>query len=424
MPHSSDIRRVMLPNGITLLMAENHALPIVSMYAMFQYGSRFENDAQAGKASMLGDMLDEGTHSRTAQEIALAVEETGARLGAFAGYSRAGAQVSALAEDFPTLLGLSADLFMNAAFPEERFAQRKKQRLAQLKNREDDARTLAADAFDELIYGTHPAHRPTVGHPETVAGLTVEDLKADYAKFFVPNNLTVAVAGDISFDAMTELVTKTFADWKPVENFEVPTIPEITRQTQPMEKFIRKDDKEQIHIYLGHLGVRRTHPDFYALLVMDVILGNSPGMTSRIPRILRDEQGLAYTTYASVTSTAGVDPGRFTAYIGTSPENREKALAGLRAEIERITLEPVSAEELAMAKAYLTGSFVFSFETNSQVAMFMIEAEAHKLGFDFPDRYPELINAVTVEDVLRVSREHLNPAALTQVVAGPGASGQ
>lgn len=419
MPHSSDIRRVILPNGIKLLMAENHALPIVSMYSMFQYGSRYENDAQAGKASLLGDMLDEGTHTRTAQEIALAVEETGARLGAFAGYSRAGAQMSALAEDFPTLLGLTADLFMNCAFPEDRFLQRKKQRLAQLKNRDDDARTLAADAFDELIYGTHPAHRPTVGYAETVAALTVEDLKADYAKFFVPNNLTIAVVGDISFDAMTDLITKTFADWQPDENFELPTIGDVTRQTEPLDRFIRKDDKEQIHIYLGHLGVKRSNPDFYPLLVMDVILGNSPGMTSRIPRILRDEQGLAYTTYASITSTAGTDTGRFTAYIGTSPENREQALAGLRAEIERITVEPVSEEELAMAKAYLTGSFVFSFETNGQVAMFMIEAEVHKLGFDFPERYPDLINAVTVEDVLRVSRMYLNPTALTTVVAGP-----
>jgi zinc protease len=412
------IRRIPLPNGITLLTAENYTLPIVSMYILVQYGSRFESDADAGMASLLGDMLDEGTERRSAHEIAVAVEETGSRLSAFAGYARSGVQIVALADDFPRLLDLAAEMLVTSVFPAERFTQRQNQRLAQIRSREDDPRTVAADAFDEIIYAGHPAHRPTIGYEHAVAGLTRDRLVEAYRRYFIPNNTIISAAGAISSDEIAERVTEAFAAWKPNPDFRLPEIPDIQRQSAPCERIIAKD-KEQIHIYLGHLGVKRSNPDFYPLLVMDVILGNSPGMTSRIPRILRDEQGLAYATYASITSTAGVDPGRFAAYIGTSPSNREKALAGLRGEIERITQEPVLDEELEMAKAYLTGSFVFNFETNAQMASFLVEAETHKLGFDFLERYPDLIRAVTRDDVLRVSQTHLDPKNMTTVIVGP-----
>jgi zinc protease len=152
---------------------------------------------------------------------------------------------------------------------------------------------------------------------------------------------------------------------------------------------------------------------------MDTILGSSPGFTSRIPRILRDEMGLAYTTFANITSSAGIDPGRFIAYIGTSPENLERALRGLRSEIERIVREPVGAQELEVAKNYLTGSFVFQFQKNAQIADFLVEAEVYELGFDYIERYPEMIRAVSAEDITRVARTYLHPDHLVTVVVGP-----
>src|SRR5262249_42568903 len=151
---------------------------------------------------------------------------------------------------------------------------------------------------------------------------------------------------------------------------------------------------------------------YYKLVVMDTILGSSPGFTSRIPRILRDEQGLAYTTFSNITSSAGLDPGRFIAYIGTAPENLERAIGGLRAEISRIVEEPVTEEELDIAKSYLTGSFVFRFQKNSQVADFLIEAETYGLGFDYLEKFPELIRAIEIEDVTRVTRDHIDPLNL------------
>ncbi|QUV95939.1 pitrilysin family protein [Chloracidobacterium aggregatum] len=423
MPFEQAVHRVVLPNGCVALLAEQSALPAVALYAIVAYGSRYESEDQAGLASLLGDMLDEGTAQHTAQDIALAIEATGARLNTFGGYARSGLGLTALRDDFPQLLTIAADLLRHSRFPEDRFTPCQARRLAQLRSRADDARTVASDAFDALVYPGHPAGRPIVGYETTVSQLTVDDLRTAYARFFVPNNLLIAIVGDLPVAEMERRLMEVLADWAPAPDFRLPTVPPVQRQTVPQEQVLSRPDKEQIHILLGHLGITRTHPDYHALRVMDVILGDSPGMTARIPRILRDDLGLAYTTYANITSTAGVDPGRFVAYIGTSPEHQTKAIAAIRDEIERMRQEVVTPEELAAAKAYLTGSFVFNFETNAQRALFLIETEIHGLGDDYAQRYPERIDAVTAEDVLRVSQAHLNPAALTTVIAGPVSSG-
>ncbi len=171
-------------------------------------------------------------------------------------------------------------------------------------------------------------------------------------------------------------------------------------------------------MFFGHLGIRRTDPDYYAIQVLDTILGGA-GLTSRIPRKLRDEQGLAYTTFASLAGSAGINPGKFVAYIGTSPENVERAISGFVEEVDRIIVEPVGSEELAAAQAYLTGSFVFGFETNAQIARFLINAEVFGLGFDYVEQYPKYIAAVDAAQITRVAAEHLSTTSYTLVIAGP-----
>ena len=176
---------------------------------------------------------------------------------------------------------------------------------------------------------------------------------------------------------------------------------------------------QQVNIYLGHLGVTRTNPDYYALQVLDTILGGGAGFTARIPQRLRDELGLAYTTFASITMTAGQDPGRFISFIGTSPENMKLAIEELLNEIRRIIEEPVTSGELRDARDYLTGSFVFAFESSAQISRFLVHAEMYGLGFDYVQKYPEYIHAVTIEDVGRVAKMYLDCDNYTLVVVGP-----
>jgi zinc protease len=413
-----DVERVELPNGLVLLLSENHSIPSVSINAIVKTGSRFEPDEKAGLASMAGSLLDSGTTTRTSQEIAETIEASGGQLGTFGDYQSSGVVVTLLSKDLDLGLDVSSDLLMNPTFPEDKVHQHVDRRIAQIKARLDVPRTQASDTFNEIVFKGSPEHRPPIGYENTVRTLTRADVATYFRNFFVPDNTMLAIVGDIDKGEVRRKVEAAFGKWERASTFEPPPVPQPQRQTSPIEKFVPAA-KEQVNIIIGHVGITRKNPDYYRLLVMDTILGSSPGFTSRIPRILRDEQGLAYTTFSNITSSAGLDPGRFIAYIGTAPENLTRAIDGLRAEIARIVREPVTDEELETAKSYLTGSFVLRFQKNSQIAEFLLEAEVYGLGFDYLEKYPDLIRAVTVEHVSRVARTYIDPENTTTVVVGP-----
>lgn len=413
-----DVERVELANGLVVLLSENHATPSVAIKAVVAAGSRYEADDKAGLASFVGEMIDEGTTTRSAQQIAETIEAAGGKLGTYGDYQESGVVAMFLSQDLRLGLEITADLLINAAFPEDKVQQQRDRRLAQLKSRLDMPRTQASDAFNEIVFQGTPQHHPAVGYEATVKNLTRDDLVEFHRRFYAPNNTVLSIVGDIGKAATLAQVEEAFRAWPKAEGLTIPDVPKAVRQREAVEKFLPAP-KEQINIFIGHVGIERRNPDYYALLVLDTILGSSPGFTSRIPRILRDEMGLAYTTYSNITSSAGVDPGRFIAYIGTSPDNLALALAGLRNEIARIVNEPVTNEEVEMARDYLTGSFVFHFQKNLQIADFLADAETYALGYDYLERYPELIRAVTVEEVSRVARTYLDPEHLTTVVVGP-----
>ena len=412
-----DVERVVLPNGLVLLLSENHSTPSVSINGIVLAGSRFEPDDKAGLASLTGALLDSGTTTRTSQQIAETVEGVGGHLATFGEYQSSGVVVTLLSRDTQLGLEIASDLLLNATFPDDKVQQEIARRVAQLKSRLDEPRIQASDVFNEIVFGAAPLHRPSVGYDRTVNALTRADIEGFYRRFYVPNNTIIAIVGDIDKGEIKARVASMFGSWERSE-FESPTVIKPERQTAPIARFVTVP-KEQVNIFIGHVGIERRNSDFYSLLVMDTILGSSPGFTSRIPRVLRDEQGLAYSTFSTITSSATLDPGRFIAFIGTAPANLGRAIAGLRSEIQRIVDEPVTAEELEVAKLYLTGSFVFRFQKNAQIADFLIDAEVYGLGFDYLERYPELIRAVTVEDISRVARTYIDPMSLTTVAVGP-----
>ncbi|HJZ53517.1 MAG TPA: insulinase family protein, partial [Gemmataceae bacterium] len=185
------------------------------------------------------------------------------------------------------------------------------------------------------------------------------------------------------------------------------------------EKIVSDPNAAQVHVYIGHLGVTRTNPDYYKLLVMDNVLGTGPGFTDRLSSTLRDRQGLAYTVNATITSSAGTQPGTFTGYIGTFPDKFVLVRDGFLKEINRIRDEPPSKQEVEDAKKYLLGSLPFRFTTLSGVAGQLLAAEQYGLGFDFLERYQKEVAAVTPEDVQAVAKKYLDPKTLTIVAVGP-----
>ena len=412
-----DVHSHTLPNGLKVLLVENSSIPTVSLTASVLTGARYDPESKAGLAIMVSRLLDEGTETRTSLEIADAIESVGGSIETDGSFERIMATASVLNKDVDLGLELLADLLIRPVFPQEFVDKEKERTLAEIQSAQDRPQVVAGWAFNELVYQKHPLHRPSHGYPETVEKITRADLLDFHSRFFVPNKVLLSMVGDFQVKDLLPKVEKFFGGWvsKPVV---FPTYENPVRQTAKRTKFVTMP-AQQLNIYLGHLGITRTNSDYYALQVLDTILGGGAGFTARIPQRLRDELGLAYTTFASITMTAGMDPGRFIAFIGTSPANMKLATEGLINEIRRIIEEPVTAQELQDAKDYLTGSFVFAFESSPQIARFLVHAEVYGLGFDYVEKYPEYICAVTVEEISRVARKYLDSENYTLVVVGP-----
>jgi zinc protease len=414
---SFDVHSQVLPNGLRVLLVENPVIPAIAINATVLTGARHEPEDKAGLAIMASNLLDEGTKTRSSFDIADAIESTGGHLETDGSFERIVAGATVLKQDVDLGLDLVSDLLINPIFPDEYVAKEKSRTLAEIASAKDRPQVVAGWAFNELIYGTHPLHRPAQGYPETIERITRDELFRFHERFFAPNNALLSVVGDFKIPEILALIERRFGGWR-FQSVTTDPISKPVRQRERRDKFIAMA-AQQSNIYLGHLGIERTNPDFYALQVLDTILGGGAGFTARIPQRLRDELGLAYTTFASITMTAGVDPGRFFAYIGTSPENTKLAIDGLLNEIRKIIAEPVSREELQDAKDFLTGSFVFAFESSSQIARFLIQASVYGLGFDYGAKYPGYIKAVTADDISRVARLYLDTENYTLTIAGP-----
>lgn len=412
-----DVHSEVLDNGLKVLLVENPSIPTVSLNASVLVGARCDPESKAGLALMTSRLLDEGTENRTSLEIADAIESVGGAIDADGSYERTIVSAGILKKDIDLGMELQADLLMRPIFPEDFVNKEKERTLAEITSAQDRPQIVAGWAFNELVYQDHPLHRPSHGYPETVERLTRDDLRAFHSQYFVPNNTILSFVGDFRILELLPKIQETFGRW-PSKPISFPNYPAPVRQTEKRPKFIHMP-AQQLNIYLGHLGITRTNPDYYALQVLDTILGGGAGFTARIPMRLRDELGLAYTTFASITMTAGADPGRFVAFIGTSPDNMKLAIEGLLNEVRRIIEEPVTPQELQDAKDYLTGSFVFAFESSPQIARFLVHAEVYGLGFDYVKKYPEYIRGVTIEDVARVAKKHLDCDNYTLVVVGP-----
>ena len=410
-----------LENGLRVFLVENHTTPSIAMNLTVLAGSRDEPDELAGTAMMTARLLDEGTKTRSSLEIADAIESVGGSIDTDCSFDRSAVFLAVLSRDIDLGLELVADMVRHPLFSDESIENERDRTLAEIRSAMDRPQVVTGWEFNELVYGTHPLHRPVHGYPETIPLIKREHLLAYHERHFTPANVMLSLVGDFDIPEMKARLEAILGSWE-----SRPAAPTGLRKApEPVQgvsaKFLNLES-QQAHIYYGHLGIARTDPAFYTLQVMDTILGAGAGLTARIPHRLRDEEGLAYTTFASITNSAGSEAGKFLAYIATSPENVDAAIDGFIAEIDRIRTEPVSGDELADAQAYLTGSFVFSFETNAQIARFLINAELFGLGFDYVDTYPQYIQAVTADMIRQAAATYLSTTNHALVVGGPASA--
>jgi len=403
-------QRSVLGNGMILLTSEQRALPMVSIELLIDAGSRHDMPKQEGLANLTARLLTYGTQRRTALQISDTLDFIGAGLSAGCSEDLATVSMTVLKKDLATGLELLAEILTLSTFPQEEIDRQKQSIIASIKAREEDPGDIAQRRFAAALYPQSPYGRPVEGSEASVKGLEQQSLRAFYERYYRPNRTILSVVGDISHQEITKALNEAFRSWPKGE----PSTPPVAPSKIGAAETLRVNrELTQANIILGHEGVGRENPDYYAIQVMNYILGGG-GFSSRTLDSIRNERGLAYSIYSYFSAEKG--HGTFELVMQTKNETALEAIRIAKAEIRRMREDLVTEEELSDAKDYLTGSFPLRFDTNRKVANFLAQVEYFQLGLDYPDRYADLIRKVTREDVQHVAQKYLKPEALITVI--------
>ncbi|HXX94893.1 MAG TPA: pitrilysin family protein, partial [Planctomycetota bacterium] len=418
LPSLGEVREERLPNGMTIIAQRRSDLPILTLQAGTLTGSLYESEDKAGLADLVSRMLDQGIQEgkgpkKTSDDITREVEFLGGQYT----ISSTGISVNLMSAHATVGFDLLRDLLRNPSFPEDRFERMREDQLADLDAQDEEPQDAARRLFYESAFRGHPFERPASGRKETVQKLTLEDVRGFYRRFYRPENVIVAAVGDLDPARALRELRDRFESWKGDGPWTPPRAVPALRQTES-RTIHHASSARQARIHLGHVGIERSHPDFYALRVMEVILGASPGFTSRLARRVRDEMGLCYDISGTITDGAGLAAGPFQVVLGVDPKKGDQALEAVLDVLRRFQNEGPTEGELRDAKAYLLGSFASSWETIEDTASYLVTTRRYGLGADYPTQFQSAIAGVTREDVLRVAREHLDLGRLTTVVVG------
>jgi zinc protease len=404
--------REVLPNGIVLLVAERPAVPIVAVRVFMRAGAVFDPADRAGLANLTGGLLTRGTAKHTGPELDSAIEFVGGSVEAGAGRDGMTASLAVLKRDVALGLDLLAEVVLTPAFPEAEVKRRVARIQASIKRSEEDPGTVGWRALAPMIYGTHPYGTPVEGTIESVGRLTRDDVIGFYRERVRPDTAIIAVVGALTVDEARREVLARFGAWpRPATP---PSSVTVASPGPPPQSTRITKDLTQATLMLGRQGINQKDPDYFALAVASYVLGG--GSASRLYGRVRDEGGLAYAVYSSLS------PGKYGASLVISAQTRTaevgKVIDVVRAEMTRITREQVDDRELRLAKDYLIGSFPLRLDTSSKVADFVVAIEEQGLGLDYADRYKAEVAKVTVADVQRVAAKYFGPDGFNQVVVG------
>jgi zinc protease len=416
LPGSDDITRVELPNGIIILARPNFNSPSVVLSGYLRAGSLSDPDEKLGLADFTASALMRGTARRSFQEIYDALESAGASLGFDSGAHTTSFGGKALAEDLDLLLDLLADALRQPSFPNDQVERLRARLLTGLAIRAQDTGEMASLAFDQILYPGHPYSRPEDGYPETVSAIARDDLAAFHQAGFGPRGMVIAVVGAVDPAQAVEKVARVLGDWSNPGQPEPLPLPPTGAPAEPLTRKVDIPGKYQSDLYLGAVGLQRRSPDYLAAALGNNILGVF-GMMGRVGESVREKAGLAYYAYSGLS--AGMGPGPWFIAAGVDPANVDKALELMRTEVTRFCAEPVSAEELADSQANFIGRLPLSLESNNGVAAALVNLERYELGLDYYRQYPDLVRAVTRQQVLETARRYLAKERLGAAIAGP-----
>ncbi len=403
-----EVERVVLENGIIVYLLPDPELPLVTVSALVRTGSIYEPADKVGLAGLTGTVMRTGGTARlTGDQVDEELEFLAAHISMGIGGESGSASLDILKKDFPRGLAIFADMLRAPAFEQAKVELAKRQALEAIRRRPDSPGGITAREFRKLLFGAdHPFGREST--TETVSRITRDDLAAFHQQFFAPNALMLGVTGDFEKPAMLDALRGAFGDWKP-QTLSLPAIPPVTAPAGPEASRsvnILRRDISQTHLRIGHLSVKEDDPDYFALALLEDILGGN-SFTSRLFRDVRSRQGLAYSV-GSRLAPGNAGPGVFMLHALTKGPSTYQALSSMLDHMERLRKDPVSNEELQLAKDAFLNSFVFSFANTSLIVGRLMALEYHGLPKDFLQRFRDSVVRLTKEDLLRVARRHLH----------------
>jgi zinc protease len=417
LPGPHDIVRETLPNGITVLVRENFSNQSVVMNGSLLAGSVFEGAPQAGMAGFTASALMRGTKHRDFDTLHEALEGIGASLGIGGDVHSTGFGGKALGEDLFVLLDILSDALRYPAFPTDQTERLRGEILTGLRIRAQDTRAVAGEAFRKLAYPPeHPYSRSASGEIASVSALTLDDLRTFHAKHYGPKGMILVIVGAVKVAEALDLVHRIFGDWTNPDQPEPPPLPAAPRLAEAAKKVEFVPGKTQSDIVVGWPGPSRFAPDFQAANLANNVLGVF-GMMGRLGKNVREDQGLAYYSYSRLRGGEG--PGPWSVAAGVNPANVGRAVESILKEIDGIAGALVSETDLADNKANFTGRLPLTVESNEGVAAAILNMETYNLGLDYLQRYTDIINSITREEVLRAAQRYLSPSAYALAVAGP-----
>ena len=402
-----------LPNGLKLLIVEHHELPLADFVLLVGSGSTTDPASKTGVANLTATMLREGTTTRKSLEIADQIAYLGINLSPSSSWESSTLSLHTPTAQLDSALALFADVALRPSFPADEFERLRKNRLTDLLRLKDQGPAIANLAFPAIIYGgAHPYGAATLGTEASVKSLSVADLQSYYQTNFKPNNSTLIIVGDVNPAQIEQRINALFGGWQR-GNVSQPTYADPPKAAATTVYLIDKPGAAQSSFRIGSVGVPRSTKDYFALSVMNTILGGS--FTSRLMQNLRETRG--YTYGASSRFDMRRSAGPFLASAEIVAAKTDSALLEFMKELNGIR-QSVPASELSRAKRFLQLQLPGNFETTQDIAFQLVPVALYGLPLDYYNNYVQNIEAITEADVARVAQQYINPGSLAVVIVG------
>lgn len=408
-----EIQKRMLSNGLAVWLVESHEVPLVQINLLLKAGAGDDPTGKFGLASLTAAMLDEGAGSRSALELADAVDFLGASLATTASFDASAVRLNVPVARLKDALPLMADVVLRPTFPAAELERLRQERLTALVQAKDDPASVAPLAFARTVFGaTHRYGTGIAGGEATLKGFTVQDLKSFRTAMYQPGNAVLLVVGDVKLDAIVPLLEMQFGSWKGTNPARTP-VPQAPQVAQGQITIVDMPGAEQSQIRIGWVGVPRSTPDYFTIEVLNTILGGS--FTSRLNQNLREEHQYSYG--ASSRFDMRLSAGAFQAGAGVQTDKTAEALKEFFNELNGI-LKPVPDEELTKAKNYAALSFPSEFETSGDLSSKMEEMVIYNLPDRYFGGYIDNLQKVTAPAVQKVAGTYIQPKRFAVVVVG------